>query len=476
MSSDLKPAIKTLLRAYGVGWSVTTAPAVVSVIIKALLDKKNKSSAIQKAIFTILPQLLKKSITSNGFPLLIAASFGGQKFLRHVFNKKKEVLSQKSAIFWSALISVWSIRRLYPNIKTLDLTFFVFVRAFDVFAHRIYASPQVRQKVPEWTLEYGNIAIFMLASTEIIFSWFYEPERLPRSYAGWITNMSGIDDRLVKALRAIRQGDWVYGKDTGLGHLLGDYCVKLGLPRSYGDPLSGRIHCSVIHEGNPYGCEVNALNRFYKGFIKIFPVYLSVHLAPPLFFRTSRLLQNPASSIIHILLASVRSSTFLGTYIAIIWYSICLVRTRIGHQVLGVNQTRLDDTLGPLVGAMLCGLSLLVESKHRRGEMTLYVVPRALFSFTERILSPHQKGRWWEHRVAETAENLAFAASVMVVMNAVYKDKYMVRPSIRGLMSWILKDEIKSDHQEDQIEFSGDSTPVEEEDDDDEKELEITKK
>lgn len=54
--------------------------------------------------------------------------------------------------------------------------------------------------------------------------------------------------------------------------LLGDYCEKLGLPRSYGDPLSGRIDCTIIHEGNPYGCEVNALNRFYKGFIKIFPV------------------------------------------------------------------------------------------------------------------------------------------------------------------------------------------------------------
>jgi hypothetical protein len=32
-----------------------------------------------------------------------------------------------------------------------------------------------------------------------------------RSYAGWITNMSGIDDRLLKALRAIRSGEWVYG-------------------------------------------------------------------------------------------------------------------------------------------------------------------------------------------------------------------------------------------------------------------------
>lgn len=166
------------------------------------------------------------------------------------------------------------------------------------------------------------------------------------------------------------------------------------------------------------------------------------------------MLQNPGASILHILLASVRSSTFLGTYIAIIWYSICFVRTRFGYQLLGVNQSRLDHTLGPLLGSMLCGLSLLVESKHRRGEMTLYVVPRALFSLTERLLSPHQKGRWWEFMVAEFAENAVFAASVMVVMNAVFKDKSMVRPSVRGLMSWILKDEMKVD---------GDQTPVGEE-------------
>jgi hypothetical protein len=53
---------------------------------------------------------------------------------------------------------------------------------------------------------------------------------------------------------------------------LGDYCEKLGLPRSYGDPCSGRINCTVVHDGSTWGCEVNALYRFMKGFIKIFPV------------------------------------------------------------------------------------------------------------------------------------------------------------------------------------------------------------
>lgn len=121
---ELVPALKTLVRAYGVGWSVTTAPTIIALLIKAILSKQNKFGAIQKAILLTLPQILKKSITQNGFPLLVAGSFAGQKLLRYFLNKKKEKISQKSAIFWSCLISIWSVRRLFPNIKTLDLTFF----------------------------------------------------------------------------------------------------------------------------------------------------------------------------------------------------------------------------------------------------------------------------------------------------------------------------------------------------------------
>ncbi|KAI8383077.1 hypothetical protein BD560DRAFT_322777 [Blakeslea trispora] len=264
--------------------------------------------------------------------------------------------------------------------------------------------------------------------------------------------MSGIDTRLLEALRAIRKGEWIYGASSFLDvHLLGDYCTRLGLPRHLGDPMTGRIACTLVHEGKPYGCEANVLLRFYRGFIKIFPVYLSVHMFPPLFFKTSKLFHNPGPILSHVLFASIRSSSFLATYIAIIWYSICLVRTRIGYQLLGINQSKLDNTLAPLIGSMLCGLSLLIESKHRRGEMTLYVLPRALYSFTERILSPYQKGRWWEHRTAEFIEGFTFALSIMVVVDTVYKNRQLVRPSSRAVLSWILQ--IKS--------TSGRSTPVE---------------
>jgi hypothetical protein len=101
-----------------------------------------------------------------------------------MLNKKQEktATSPSSTLFVSSLMSVMLARRLYPNIKTLDLSYFILARAVDVYAQKAYYSDIVRKRVPSWMLEFGNVIVFMLASTEIIFSWFYEPERLPRYY------------------------------------------------------------------------------------------------------------------------------------------------------------------------------------------------------------------------------------------------------------------------------------------------------
>ncbi|ORZ25781.1 hypothetical protein BCR42DRAFT_315442 [Absidia repens] len=252
-----------------------------------------------------------------------------------------------------------------------------------------------------------------------------------------------MDERLVLALRGIRNGTWVYGKDTGENDLLGNYCLDIGMPYEAGLPTRGRIPCRIVHDGQPWGCEVNALTRFVKGFTKVFLLYFTVHMTPPLLFKRDKLIQNPISSLQHIVNSTVRSSTFLATYITLIWYSVCLTRTRIGHQLLGVDQNRLDHTLGPLIGSAMCGLSLIIENRHRRGEMALYVAPRALFSLTERLIGPWaHRGRWWEPKVAEMTEIVLFAASVTTVLNAMYMDKDMVRSSVRGILGWVMKYEL----------------------------------
>jgi hypothetical protein len=61
-------------------------------------------------------------------------------------------------------------------------------------------------------------------------------------------------------------------KDTGVSALLMDYCSDIGVPRSYGDPITGRIHCDLVHDGHPGGCEGNAARRFSRGFAQAFLV------------------------------------------------------------------------------------------------------------------------------------------------------------------------------------------------------------
>jgi hypothetical protein len=59
--------------------------------------------------------------------------------------------------------------------------------------------------------------------------------------------------------------------------------------------------------------------------------------------------------------------------------SVCLVRTRLGPRLLPwVPQQTWESGACALLGCFMCGFSVLIENKRRRGEMALYVAPRAL--------------------------------------------------------------------------------------------------
>lgn len=81
--------------------------------------------------------------------------------------------------------------------------------------------------------------------------------------------------------------------------------------------------------------------------------------------------------------------------------------------------------------------------------MTLHAVPRALYSFTERLLGPYQKGRQWESIASTGIETLVFASSMAVIVDAMHNDQSNVRSSVRSLLSWIMRDELKCKEKKD---------------------------
>lgn len=320
---------------------------------------------------------------------------------------------------------------------------------------------------------------FVVACAVIMYNWFYHPERLPPTYVKWISNLASMDHRLLDALRCIRMNKpyrYNYGdKSTEPGgiNLLGSLAESMGHPYGWGDisrlphtrqqarqqkresasagdqsdyilegaagPRGrgemGGVPCELIHcgVGGP-SCVKNALYRFLRAYKVCLGIYIPVHLLPRLIFGPGQFKRAPVDSITKVLKGSMRSAAFLSTYIASIWFMVCLARSMLLPRLFpNVSFRYWDSGLGPILGSWTCGWSVFIEEKRKRAEMALYVAPRALFALAEMAkpgwLSKGQKS-------ALQAERLLFGMSVGIVVAAAKHRPDLLR-GLTALIAWV---------------------------------------
>ncbi|KAF8943884.1 hypothetical protein BGZ47_004929 [Haplosporangium gracile] len=508
LSLELVSAFRVCIRSYGVGYVFATAPKLIKSLLGFIMNPRkvtpkgqNPFMALVKALLTVIKD--GTSSKRDGMSMLLMITLGGYKLLevfltrgikkaalaQHVQHqqhlkqqqqqqvaKEGSSLSSSSlagddqstsslknltmkdvdkvnlaedmqqritmlASFLSSAAAIIFMHRKRPNHATIDYSLFAVVRALDVFGHVAVKN----QWGPRWLGSYGAVAVFVLACTEIMFSWMYEPQRLPGPYAFWITKMARMDKRLLETLRGVRTGE-IQFKQVNPPHvhnLLTGLCEDLGLNPQMGDfALRSRLPCEVVHQGITKSCEVHTGYRWIQGFMVSTGIYLPVHLLPALlspkaFFN--RLQENPVATVSSTLMATARSSAFLATYIALIWYGICTWRSKVMPITMKLTGRRytsnvVDYIYGPLLGSFMCGFSVLVEKPHRRAEMALYVLPRAIYSMWSRIMA----GRL-SRRVEMTGEALMYAVSMSVLLTGMRWRREMVRPSMQGLLGWIVE-------------------------------------
>ena len=256
-----------------------------------------------------------------------------------------------------------------------------------------------------------------------MWAWIYTPDRLPRSYNKWIKSAAAVDDRLIIALRKMRYGEIKYGESTtNTTDFLRSMCQDYGLPLSYADPQQSiPFPCELVHMGTGKGCEYHALSRLRRSFIWALSSYLPLNILLSL-RKPSR------ARTLHAFLSSIKSSAFLGTFIALYYYGICLARTRVGPRVLGTSASaaqQIDSGICVMNGCALCGWSVMLENAGRQKELGLFVAPRALATLLPRRYE--MKFQW--------RENFAFAISVAVVFTCIKE-----RPErVRGVFGKVLK-------------------------------------
>lgn len=319
--------------------------------------------------------------------------------------------------------------------RTLDLTLFAATRALDVIVGELWAHRKARRVASRsWTgLEalVGRLtdpAIFAASSALVMWAWFYEPTRLPHAYNKWITSAAAVDGRLIEVLRLCRKGKLLYGQDTvPEARVLEAMCTEYGWPTAWGNPaVTIPFPCTMVHMDCGPSCEYHALVRMYRSWRWAMATYLPLSLL--LVLREPN--RNPRG-VLRAVLSATRSSAFLGAFIMLFFYGVCLARTRVGPRILGtstaVRQT-IDSGLLTAVGCSLCGWSILIERSSRRKDIGLFVAPRALATLIPRRYALDKQWR----------ETLVFAASTAVVFTAVQENPKRVRGVMGGILKTVL--------------------------------------
>lgn len=265
--------------------------------------------------------------------------------------------------------------------RTLDLTLFATTRAVDALVNIIWArwkethgSRGKKSRLQTVLPQLADSGVFAASAAIVMWAWFYLPERLPYSYGRWIGEAAQVDERLINALRGARRGEWTYGQDKGSLVVLETMCEDYGWPIIWGDTSKTvPIPCEMVHMGCGPNCERHAVWRF----IKTFKFACSTYMPLQLIIRGR---SGSAKAIFNAVKSSIRSSTFLGLFVSLFYYSVCLARTRLGPKLVSakrISPMTWDSGLCVLAGCIMCGWSILVETPQRRPEFALFVAPRA---------------------------------------------------------------------------------------------------
>ncbi|EJD53160.1 hypothetical protein AURDEDRAFT_180722 [Auricularia subglabra TFB-10046 SS5] len=248
-------------------------------------------------------------------------------------------------------------------------------------------------------IPHGDVIVFTLACAQIMYAYTMRPDTIPRGYNLWIQEASKTVSHSVHANRTLTRDHTL---DVGdLQSLLsGKTRIPTARNRSalvdlintaQNNPAQLPHHgsCAIVHPWMD-SCTMVQIERFIEVFTWMVPIYGALHLIPTILFKRHVFFKKPAPLIGQSLLNTMRSSTFLAVFVIIFQGMMC-VKSNL-YEYLSSPQRRpfaLPQWLLQLLitkpsywvlGAMT-GMSLFVEAPRRRGELAMYVMPKALESY-----------------------------------------------------------------------------------------------
>ncbi|GFP87044.1 transmembrane protein 135 [Phtheirospermum japonicum] len=256
-------------------------------------------------------------------------------------------------------ISGLSILALDDRSRRRTLALYLFAR----LAQCAYNSAKSKNKFHLWGSHWshGDTLLFAIACAQIMYAFVMRPESLPKSYREFIQKTGPVAAPVYKAVR-----DCCRGSPVDVASLSA-YLSSRRVPNTLKlEEFPHIIPCSMIHP-DTNSCLVHNGNVATTTFRKTFPLYFSLTFVPFVVLRLQKFMDAPVRTCWHAVTGAVRSTTFLSAFVGIFQGVICL------HRKVALRDHKLVYWLAGGISA----LSVLLEKKARRGELALYVLPRA---------------------------------------------------------------------------------------------------
>ena len=127
------------------------------------------------------------------------------------------------------------------------------------------------------------------------------------------------------------------------------------------------VSCSNFHYGS---CEFKACHRMLRMMKTFAMFYGPAHVLPVLIFKLKQLKRDPVNILKHLIESIIRSVCFGCSTIGVTQYGLCIFNK------IFKKTTRLNW----LFISTLSSASIFIEASSRRGELALYLLPKAMES------------------------------------------------------------------------------------------------
>ena len=214
--------------------------------------------------------------------------------------------------------------------------------------------------------KHADTLCMCIASSQVLYSWIMMPHTLPASYVKFLNKHGGKSQDVVKGIRLVAERN---GVKLGLRSQGGDDAMLISKAHPLALKPSTKNICEFLHPGQ--SCQSHFFCFLPRAYLRALPVYVPIYVIPALLVHRDKFLKKPADVTGRTLLGIARSSLFLACYCGGAWGSVCAAHSAMGF------------TIGPSIALSAgSGLATLIEKKSRRVELAIYVLSRAIESFS----------------------------------------------------------------------------------------------